>query len=306
MRVGTIGSMVAVAALVALTACSPKEQPKAVSAETLPEDVARLEAVAAAAKQTAAMGTASDSVEMQGSRLEDKVAVTGEFESPEVSNVAVAITGRVAKVMADKGDRVRQGQPLLVLEQQYLELDVRRAKAEVARAQAAFDEATRELERKQLLREKESVPQATLDKTQAMFDQSKANLEVAKAALGTAEQRLSDSVLRAPFDGVVMERKTAAGERLSERQDVAYVLARSSPLLLRFDVPERYLAVVKEGQSVRANADPFPGETFEGTVSVIGQTIDSQTRTFFVEARFPNKDGRLKPGLFARVELALK
>jgi len=104
----------------------------------------------------------------------------------------------------------------------------------------------------------------------------------------------------------VIERKTAAGERLSERQDVAFVLARTTPLLLRFDVPERYLAAVKNGQTVRAQADPFPGETFEGRVSVIGQTIDSESRTFFVEAKFPNKDAKLRPGLFARVELDLK
>jgi membrane fusion protein (multidrug efflux system) len=290
----------------ALAACSPKEQPAAVTSAELPEDVAKLEAVATAAKEALATGTSPDSVEMAGANLEAKVVVTGEFESPEVSNVAVAITGRVAKVSADKGDRVRAGQPLLTLETQYLELDVRRAKGEVARAQAAVDEAKRELDRKEMLRAKESVPQSTLDRTRATYEQAVAALEIAKAALGTAEQRLSDSVLRAPFDGVVMERKTAAGERLSERQDVAFVLARTTPLLLRFDVPERYLSAVKEGQAVKASADPFPGESFAGTVSVIGQTIDSNTRTFFVEAKFPNQNGKLRPGLFARVELQLK
>ncbi|MBI2212994.1 MAG: efflux RND transporter periplasmic adaptor subunit [Acidobacteria bacterium] len=297
--------MVLTAAIAAM-ACSPKEQPSAVSSAELPNDVANLEAVATAARETAATATTPGSVELNDAKLEDKVAVTGEFESPEVSNVAVAITGRVAKVTADKGDRVRAGQPLLMLETQYLELDVRKAKAEVARAKAVLDDAKRELDRKEMLRAKESVPQATLDKTRAAYEQALANLDVANAALGTASQRLTDSVLRAPFDGVVMERKTAAGERLSERQDVAFVLARTTPLLLRFDVPERYLSAVKEGQTVRALADPFPGESFDGKVSVIGQTIDSETRTFFVEARFPNQSGKLRPGLFARVELELK
>jgi len=303
-RVRTIVSVLVVAALVA--ACSPKQQPEAVKSAELPKDVAKLESVAAAAKEAVASATSPASVEMQGAKLEDKVVVTGEFESPEVSNVAVAITGRVAKVTADKGDRVHQGQALLMLETQYLELDVRRAKAEVARAQAMFDEARRDLDRKEMLRAKESVPQSTLDKTRATFEQSQAGLDIAKTALGTAQQRLSDSVLRAPFDGVVMERKTAAGERLSERQDVAFVLARTTPLLLRFDVPERYLAVVKEGQAVSAHSDPFPGESFDGRVTGIGQTVDSKSRTFFVEASFPNKGGKLRPGLFARVELNLK
>ncbi len=103
-----------------------------------------------------------------------------------------------------------------------------------------------------------------------------------------------------------MEKRTAAGERLSERMDVAFVLARTSPLKLRFDVPERLLSNVKEGQVVKATVDPFPNEMFEGRIDVIGQTIEPSTRTFFVEANFPNSDGRLKPGLFARVQLELE
>lgn len=306
MSVRKLGSMAIALALVAAMGCSPKQQPAATESADLPADVARFEAAAKAAQEAEAKEAAAGGAEAQEVATEEKVVVTGEFESPEVSNVAVAITGRVARVEADKGDRVSQGQTLLVLETQYLELDARRARAEVARAQAMYDEAKRELARKEQLREKDSVPQSTYDRSRAGFEQAEAALESAKAMLGTAEQRLDDSVLRAPFDGVVMERKTATGERLSERQDVAFVLARTTPLLLRFDVPERYVAAVKVGQSVRANADPYPGETFEGKVSVIGQTIDSKSRTFFVEAKFPNKDAKLRPGLFARVELQLK
>ncbi len=304
MSVQKLGSMFIAVAIVAAMGCSPKQQAAATASAELPADVAKLEAAATAARATEA--SAASGAEEQGALADAMVSVTGEFQSPEVSNVAVAITGRVARVDADMGDRVRRGQPLLVLETQYLELDARRSRAEVARAQAMYDEARRELARKEQLHEKESVPQATLDRARAGYEQAEATLESARAMLGTAEQRLADSVLRAPFDGVVMERKTAAGERLSERQDVAFVLARTTPLLLRFDVPERYIAAVKEGQPVRAQADPFPGETFEGRVSVIGQTVDSKSRTFFVEARFPNKDAKLRPGLFARVELDLK
>ncbi|MCM2317482.1 MAG: efflux RND transporter periplasmic adaptor subunit, partial [Thermoanaerobaculia bacterium] len=249
-----LGSMVIMLALVATIGCSPKEQPAVTASAELPADVARLEAAAKAAQEAVAKDAEAGGTEAQEVAIEDKVVVTGEFESPEVSNVAVAITGRVARVEADKGDRVRKGQTLLVLETQYLELEARRARAEVARAQAMYDEAKRELTRKEQLREKDSVPQSTFDRARAGYEQAEAGLESAKATLGTAEQRLYDSVLRAPFDGVVMERKTAAGERLSERQDVAFMLARTTPLLLRFDVPERYVAAVKVGQSVRANA----------------------------------------------------
>jgi len=292
-----IGSMLA---LTGLTGCIEKqESTPATASASLPAEITDVQAVATAAGETHANGVTKEA-------RPAALAVTGEFVSPEVSNVAIRNPGRVERVVVEQGERVRAGQPMLYQETAYLELDVDRAHAEVARAEAAFGEAKRELERKEMLRTKESVPPAVLDRAMAGFEQASAALDSAKAMLATAEQRLTDAVLRAPFDGVVMEKRTAAGERLSERMDIAFVLARTSPLKLRFDVPERLLAAVKEGQVVRASTDPYPDEMFEGRIDLIGQTIDPSTRSFFVEATFPNEDGRLKPGLFARVELELE
>jgi membrane fusion protein (multidrug efflux system) len=111
-------------------------------------------------------------------------------------------------------------------------------------------------------------------------------------------------VLRSPIAGVVAERRTDVGERLGDNT-VAFVVVQTAPLKLRFRVPERHLAAVHRGQVVSATVDPYPGEHFAGTVSVVGQVVDSASRSFFVESEFPNQDGRLRPGLFARVELAL-
>ena len=81
------------------------------------------------------------------------------------------------------------------------------------------------------------------------------------------------------------------------------LVVQTSPLKLRFRVPERELSQVHKGQSVKATVDPYPNETFEGKVTVVGGVIDSATRSFTVETEFPNRDGRLRPGLFARVEM---
>jgi membrane fusion protein (multidrug efflux system) len=81
------------------------------------------------------------------------------------------------------------------------------------------------------------------------------------------------------------------------------VVAQTAPLRLRFRMPERYLAQVAKGQPVRALTDPFPGEVFGGHITLVGQSVDPATRTFLVEAEFDNRDRRLRPGLFARVEL---
>ena len=79
-----------------------------------------------------------------------------------------------------------------------------------------------------------------------------------------------------------------------------------SPLKVRFRLPERYLAQVEKGQVVRARVEPYPDEIFEGKVTIVVRAVDSATRTFVVEAEIPNRDERLKPGLFTRVELDLR
>ena len=95
-------------------------------------------------------------------------------------------------------------------------------------------------------------------------------------------------------------RRTDVGERLGEGS-VAFVVEQTAPLKLKFRVPERYLAAVKVGQAVKATVDPYPDTEFEGTLSLVGGSVDAAARTFLAEAEFPNRDGRLRPGLFAHL-----
>jgi len=104
---------------------------------------------------------------------------------------------------------------------------------------------------------------------------------------------------------VIAEKRTDVGQRLGDNT-VALVVVQTSPLKLRFRIPERYLAQVGRGQSVKATVDPYPNETFEGKVTVVGGVVDPTTRAFTVETEFANRDGRLRPGMFARVEMGAK
>jgi membrane fusion protein, multidrug efflux system len=207
-------------------------------------------------------------------------------------------------VLVEEGDRVRRGQPVLVLETEYLSLALKRSEAEVTRARAAVTEAERDFKRKEDLIAKGSVSQAAYDRSRSGFDSAVAGLEAAEAARDLAKQQLADATLRAPIDGVVAERRTDPGERLGD-SSVAFLIVQTSPLKLRFRIPERYLSTLREGQAVSATVDPYPGETFTGRVTQVVRVVDPATRTMMVEAELPNRDGRLYPGLFARVELAL-
>ena len=269
----------------------------ATQAPELPADVAAI-----AEATTAATTSSSTAVETSGGTA---LSASGEFVSPVRSELAPKIGGRVARMFVDEGSRVRRGQPVLALETDYVRLNLQAAEAEVARARAARDEAARDLARKKELIGKGSIPRATFDRSQAIFEQADAAHQAASAQAALLRQQLADSTLRSPVDGIVAEKRTDVGARLGDG-GVAFVVVQLSPLRLRFQVPERYLGRIRPGQKVTARVDPYAGETFVGTIKTIGGVIDPRTRTMFAEAEFPNRDARLRPGLFARVEASLE
>lgn len=282
-------------AALALTGCSgdqPAQAATTTEVPPLPEDVRQIaadaKAVAPAAQAAAPAST-------------NRFEATGEFISPVRSELAPKIGGRVERMLADEGMRVRRGQPMLILEADYTRLNLKAAEAEGARAKAMRDEAARDLERKKDLIAKESIPRALFDRSQATFDQANAGFAAASAQIALLRQQLVDSTLRSPVDGIVAEKRTDIGARLGDG-GVAFVVVQLSPLRLRFQIPERYLGRINVGDRVTARVDPYPNETFTGTIKTVGGIIDPRTRTMFAEAEFANANGRLRPGLFARVE----
>lgn len=295
---------------VALAACSKKADTAAATDTApppLPSDVAAVSSVAqTATTETTTTETTTTAVPAAGEATAQvsgsTIAATGEFVSPVRSELAPRIAGRVAHMYVDEGSRVSKGQPLLDLETDYVRLNLQRAEADAARAKAAADDARRDVERKKGLLATAAVPQATFDRSQSAYDQANAALQSAQAQVALLRQQLSDSTVRSPIDGVVATKRTDVGQRLQDNT-VALVVAQTSPLKLRFRVPEKYLASIHRGQTVKAAVDPYPGQTFEGRVTVIGGVIDPATRSLLVETEFPNRDGKLRPGMFARVEL---
>jgi membrane fusion protein (multidrug efflux system) len=291
------------ATIVIAAACAQKQAPATTSsakeAPPLPADV---QGVTAATNTAPATNTTGGEV---AGATGDTVVATGEFVSPVRSDLSAKLPGRVAKMYVDEGSRVAKGQPVLELETDYLRLNLQRAEAEVTRAKAAEEEAKRDVARKKELIGKESIPQATMDRSQSMYEQNSAARQSAEAQAALFRQQIADSTLRSPIDGVVAEKKTEVGQRLGENA-VALSIVQTSPLKLRFRVPEKYLASVRIGQPVQASVDPYPNQKFNGRVSVIGGVIDTATRSLLVETEFPNRDGKLRPGLFARVEMDAK
>lgn len=284
---GFLGLIMVAGGLGSTAAHAQTPAPTRAPIKAMPSDVRELaEAVTKAGQDSAALSA----------------RYTGEFVSSQRSEVTARIGGRVKSVQVDEGSVVSRGSALLELETDYLDIEVRQAEAEVARAQAALNEAERDANRKAELVAKGSVSEAASLRTASIFEQAKAGLDAAKARLSLAQTRRNDAVLTAPFSGVVEQRRTNVGERLAEATP-AFVIVQLAPLKLRFRVRETDLTLVRKGQGVEAEVDAYPGVKFRGVISVAGGAIDPATRTFLAEARFDNRDLRLRPGLFARVRV---
>jgi RND family efflux transporter MFP subunit len=123
-----------------------------------------------------------------------------------------------------------------------------------------------------------------------------------RSELEIARQQLAETVLYAPFDGAVRERRATIGEYLQAGTPVA-VIVRLHPLRLRVEVPEREAQGIREGQSVRVTVEGQPDQGYSGRVARLSPAFQEQSRTLVIEAEVDNQHGRLRPGSFAKAEI---
>lgn len=243
-----------------------------------------------AGASTAPPPIAAVTVPVENRVLPRILEVTGALAADESADVASERDGNVASLRVERGTYVEKGAVLATL-------DEREAKAQLDQARANVAWTTSEVERYAELRRKQVVAKAE--------DQRKGtDLDLAKAALALAEKGFSDCTIRAPFSGVVTEKKISAGAFVRRGQAICG-LVKIDPLRAELAIPEIAVPFIKVGQRARLNVQSFPDRAFEAVVRYIGPSLRSEARTLVVEAVVPNPERILKPGLFvtARVEL---
>ena len=176
--------------------------------------------------------------------------------------------------------------------------------AQVVQAQAQLEEAKRNQGRLGQLRERNAVSQAQFDEAETQLRLAYARLRAATARRGISERALRDSTVRAPFTGFIARRYVNSGEFVAVGAPL-FDLVALDPSEVEFYLPEAETHRVRLGVPVEVQVAPFPEETFNAVITVISPTIDPQTRTLRVKAAIDNRDGRLRPGLFARADLGV-
>jgi membrane fusion protein (multidrug efflux system) len=223
-------------------------------------------------------------------RVQEAIAAVGSLRSNESVVLRPEVSGRIATIGFRDGQTVRRGQLLVGL-------DATLNEAEVAQARAEFDLATSNLRRTEDLARKNFV-------SSSAQDQAASNVQVAEARLKLAEARLAKMKIVAPFDGVVGIRNVSIGDYVRDGADLVNV-EDIRTLKADFRLPERYLPQLKPGLPVEVAADALPGSAYAGAIEAINPRIDASGRSLEVRARLDNADGRLRPGMFARVRVLL-
>ena len=240
------------------------------------------------------------------------VEATGSFQADESSDVAPDSSGRVTATPVDVGQYVKQGTPLIRIQAVNAELRLQEARAAAERAEANLklaqsrsDLANTTSTRNAALLDRGLIPQTVADEAKTQADTAVATVSVARASvaearaqLALAEKAVADVVVAAPFSGYISQRRVAPGEYVQPSTAVVTLL-RIDPLRLQLTIPAVQAGQVKSGQKVTARVDAFPARVFEGTIFAVNPAIASESRSFIAEARVPNSDAVLKPGMFA-------
>ena len=274
-------------------------------------------------------------------RLALTVTAPGTLAADEQAMLSFKVPGRMSEIKVDLGTQVSKGQVIARLET--TEFNVRLQQAEAAlqqarvrlglppqgaddrietentalvrQARAVLEEAKSNRERTTQLVTQGIQSKAELDRVESAYKVADSRYQDAveevrnrqavllqrRSELAIAQQQLVETTLYAPFDGAVRERRASLGEFLNSGAPVVTIV-RLHPLRLRVEVPEREAQGIKIGQPVRVLVEG-DDQSYSGRVARLSPAFQEQSRTLIIEAEVDNRQGRLRPGSFAKAEI---
>jgi membrane fusion protein (multidrug efflux system) len=218
------------------------------------------------------------------------LGVIGTAAAVQGVTVSADLPGVVDRIAFDSGKPVREGNVLV-------ELDTRQERAQLAAAQAQRDLARLNFDRLQGL-----VKEGVI--SQAEYDKAAAEQRATEAGVAEIRATIERKTIRAPFSGILGIRQVNLGQYLSGGGAVVSLQALN-PIYVNFGVPQQAGIKTRVGQRLRVTSDDLAGVDFEGRVTAIDSIVDERTRNVQVQATLANPQGRLRPGMFVKVDLAM-
>jgi len=245
-------------------------------------------------------------------RLAEAISVTGKVEvnGDRIAHVSPRISGKVVSVKASLGDSVASGQMLVMLDSVELDEAINRYR----QSKAKLSLAKNNLERVNALVEKKIAARKDIHQAETDYQMNSSELHadeerlvlygLSPAGLDGGDHKRQLLPIRSPIGGVITEKHAIVGE-LADPAKNLYTVADLSSVWVMVDINEKDLAKVRKGQNAIVTVGAFPGLSFSGRISHIADVVDDATRTVKARIEVQNTGRKLKPEMFASVELAL-
>jgi membrane fusion protein (multidrug efflux system) len=226
---------------------------------------------------------------IQPTQMSELTNSTGTLRPDEEVELSFETSGKIVAINFTEGTRVKKGQLLAKINDRPLQ-------AQLQKLQAS----------KKLIEEKEFRQRSLLDKdaiSKESYDQVVTELQTTEADINLIKARISETELRAPFDGIIGLRYLSEGSYVNTSTKIAR-LVKISPIKVEFSISERYSGQVKTGFPVTFKIDGSP-EKYEAQVYAVDPKVDITTHSIVIRALYPNKNEELKPGRFTTITLLL-
>lgn len=234
----------------------------------------------------------------------EEVPVTGTVVSPRVSRISAEVSGRVAAVRVDVGDRVEAGALLANLDPELARLALRRARAATREAEARLADARRRLADAERLSSQNVLPESALLSLRAevqMAEAALARFETEEAQQAALSERHE---VKAPFAGAISRKLATAGEWIEPGTPIVELVS-TGDLRIDFQVPQEYFPRVHAGDELWVSLDAEPERRLSGRVASTVPQSDAGARTFLMLVRLEALDVAMIPGMSARARLRL-
>ena len=232
-----------------------------------------------------------DGLVLAGQELKNQINITGTILADESVLLNSEVAGKVSEILFEEGQFTKKGKLLVKLNDDEIKADLERL-----RFILKLNEDN-EYRQKQLL-EKEAISREEYETALTTLNTSQAEIRVLQA-------RLEKHYIKAPFDGIVGLRSISVGSYLNPGTAIAE-LFKIDPVKVEFSVPSKYLQLVNEGDQINFSVDAYPDQVFNGKIYAVEPQVDPQTRSIRIRALADNKENKLYPGQFARINLILE
>ena len=213
---------------------------------------------------------------------------TGELEAIDEAFVSPEVSGQITKISVIEGQKVKRGQLLAKLNTSLIEKNIEEVNTQLELAKTFYDKQS-ELWNKGIGSERQYL-------------ETKNNYENLQNRLGTLREQYNMSIIKSPINGYVEDILLKQGELASPGMQLMQIVDLDN-LYVAAKLSESYLPVIKEGEMVTITFPSYPDMVIEGPVSRIGNVVNKSNRTFRVEIKIDNKNGKLKPNLLANVKI---